>query len=40
MELIGLCHRVAVMRSGRIVATLAANELNEQVLIAHATGTH
>jgi ribose transport system ATP-binding protein len=40
VELIGLCHRVAVMRSGRIVATLAAHELNEQVLIAHATGTH
>ncbi|MGL6113386.1 MAG: sugar ABC transporter ATP-binding protein, partial [Rubrivivax sp.] len=40
VELIGLCHRVAVMRSGRIVATLAANELNEQALIAHATGTH
>ena len=40
MELIGLCHRVAVMRSGRIVATLAAHELNEQALIAHATGTH
>jgi ribose transport system ATP-binding protein len=40
VELIGLCHRVAVMRSGHIVATLAANELNEQALIAHATGTH
>ena len=40
MELIGLCHRVTIMRSGRIVATLAANELNEQDLIAHATGTH
>ena len=40
MELIGLCHRVAVMRSGGIVATLAANELNEQDLIAYATGTH
>jgi ribose transport system ATP-binding protein len=40
VELIGLCHRVAVMRSGRIVATLAAHELNEQVLISHATGTH
>ena len=40
VELIGLCHRVAVMRSGRIEATLAANDLNEQDLIAHATGTH
>jgi ribose transport system ATP-binding protein len=40
MELIGLCHRIAVMRTGRIVATLAANDMNEQALIAHATGTH
>jgi ribose transport system ATP-binding protein len=40
LELIGLCHRVVVMRSGHIVATLAANDLNEQDLIAHATGTH
>jgi ribose transport system ATP-binding protein len=40
VELIGLCHRVVVMRSGHIVATLAANDLNEQDLIAHATGTH
>jgi ribose transport system ATP-binding protein len=40
MELIGLCHRIAVMRAGRIVATLAANDMNEQALIAHATGTH
>ena len=40
MELIGLCHRVAVMRSGRLVATLGVNELNEQALITYATGTH
>lgn len=40
VELIGLCHRVVVMRSGYIVATLAASDLNEQDLIAHATGTH
>ena len=40
MELIGLCHRVAVMRSGRLQATLSATDLNEQELIAHATGTH
>ncbi len=40
MELIGLCHRVAVMRSGRLQATLSAKDLNEQELIAHATGTH
>jgi ribose transport system ATP-binding protein len=40
MELIGLCHRVAVMRAGRLQATLAAEHINEQELIAHATGTH
>ncbi len=40
MELIGLCHRVAVMRAGRIVTTLPAEQLTEQVMIAHATGTH
>lgn len=40
MELIGLCHRVAVMRAGRLQATLSAAHLNEQELIAHATGTH
>jgi ribose transport system ATP-binding protein len=40
MELIGLCHRVAVMRTGRLQATLSAEHLNEQELIAHATGTH
>ncbi len=39
MELIGLCHRVAVMRAGRIVATLDAEHLTEEELIAHATGT-
>ncbi|QHE89005.1 sugar ABC transporter ATP-binding protein [Hydrogenophaga sp. BPS33] len=40
MELIGLCHRVAVMRAGQLQATLSAEHLNEQELIAHATGTH
>ncbi|MES2839121.1 MAG: sugar ABC transporter ATP-binding protein [Pseudomonadota bacterium] len=40
MELIGLCHRVAVMRAGRLQTTLEAAQLNEQELIAHATGTH
>jgi ribose transport system ATP-binding protein len=39
MELIGLCHRVAVMRAGRIAAMLQADELTEEELIAHATGT-
>ncbi len=39
MELIGLCHRVAVMRAGRLVTTLDADHLTEEQLIAHATGT-
>ncbi len=39
MELIGLCHRVAVMRTGELVATLDAAGLTEEELIAHATGT-
>jgi ribose transport system ATP-binding protein len=38
--LIGLAHRVAVMRAGRLVATLDREHLNEEELIAHATGTH
>ncbi len=40
VELIGLCHRVAVMRAGRVQAVLSAEHVNEQELIAHATGTH
>ncbi len=39
MELVGLCHRVAVMRAGRLQATLSAAQLTEEELIAHATGT-
>ena len=38
VELIGLCHRVAVMRAGRLVTTLDADQLTEEELIAHATG--
>jgi ribose transport system ATP-binding protein len=40
MELIGLCHRVVVMRAGAVQATLDADHLTEEALIAHATGTH
>ncbi len=40
VELIGLCHRVIVMRGGRIQASLDADHLTEEELIAHATGTH
>jgi ribose transport system ATP-binding protein len=39
IELIGLCHRVAVMRAGELVATLGIEQLTEERLIAHATGT-
>ncbi|HEY0134912.1 MAG TPA: sugar ABC transporter ATP-binding protein [Nannocystis sp.] len=39
MELVGLCHRVAVMRAGRLQATVSAQHLTEEELIAHATGT-
>lgn len=39
LELIGLAHRVCVMRAGRIVATLSGDELTEDIMIAHATGT-
>lgn len=39
MELIGLCHRVAVMRAGRLQCFLQDGQLTEEELIAHATGT-
>jgi len=40
MELIGICHRIVVMRAGSQQATLSTEQLTEEVLIAHATGTH
>ncbi len=39
IELIGLAHRVAVMRAGRLVATVEEAEMTEETMIAHATGT-
>jgi ribose transport system ATP-binding protein len=30
MELIGICHRVVVMRAGRMQATLGAEQLTEE----------
>jgi ribose transport system ATP-binding protein len=39
IELIGLCNRIAVMRSGRLVATLEPDQFTEQEIIGHATGT-
>jgi rhamnose transport system ATP-binding protein len=37
-EIIGLAHRVAVMRAGRIVAELAGDELNESSILIAAFG--
>jgi ribose transport system ATP-binding protein len=39
IELIGLCHRVAVMRGGVLTATLQDEQLSEEELISHATGS-
>jgi ribose transport system ATP-binding protein len=39
IELVGLCHRVVVMRGGRAVADIGPDRLTEEELIAHATGT-
>ncbi len=40
MELIGLCHRIAVLRAGRLQTIVDAEGATEEQLIAHATGTH
>ncbi|MEO7496148.1 MAG: sugar ABC transporter ATP-binding protein [Massilia sp.] len=40
IELIGLCHRVAVMRGGRLQTVLDQAHLTEENLISHATNTH
>ena len=40
IELIGLCHRVAVLHGGRLQALLGPDQLSEETLIAHATATH
>ncbi len=37
-ELIGLCHRVLVMREGRIAGELAGESLNEEEIVRYATG--
>ena len=37
-ELIGLCHRILVMRTGRIVAELQGEEMTEHNIVMHATG--
>ena len=37
-ELLGLCHRIAVMRAGELVTTLEAGEASEEWLMYHAAG--
>lgn len=39
VELIGLCHRVLVMRAGRVQAEVDGKQLTEENLISHATDT-
>ncbi len=40
IELIGLCHRVAVLHGGTLQTTLDNDHLTEEELISHATNTH
>ncbi len=37
-ELLGLCHRIGVVREGRLVAMLDRGEASEEAIIAHAAG--
>ena len=37
-ELIGLCHRILVMRSGRIVGEVAGDAMTEDEIVTYATG--
>ncbi|ESR27281.1 sugar ABC transporter ATP-binding protein [Lutibaculum baratangense] len=37
-EIIGLCHRVVVMRSGRVMGELSAGDINENNIVRHAMG--
>ena len=37
-ELIGLCHRILVMRGGRIVGEIEGEAMTEQAIVVHATG--
>jgi ribose transport system ATP-binding protein len=39
-ELIGLCHRVLVMRNGRVVGEVAQSDLSEDAIVFLATGVH
>ena len=37
-ELLGLCHRILVMRGGRIVGEVAGDAMSEAAIVVHATG--
>jgi ribose transport system ATP-binding protein len=37
-ELIGLCHRILVMRAGRIVGEVSGDDMTEDRIVVHATG--
>ncbi|MBL4805834.1 MAG: sugar ABC transporter ATP-binding protein [Rhodobacteraceae bacterium] len=37
-EIIGMCHRVIVMREGRIVGTLTGDDINENEIVRYAAG--
>jgi ribose transport system ATP-binding protein len=39
-ELIGLCHRVLVMRNGRVAGEVAGDGLTEDEIVFLATGVH
>jgi ribose transport system ATP-binding protein len=39
-EIIGMCNRVAVMRDGKIAATLEGADINEEEIMFYATGVH
>ena len=39
-ELIGLCHRVLVMRNGRIAGEVRPGHLTEDAIVFLATGVH
>jgi ribose transport system ATP-binding protein len=38
LEVVGLCHRVIVMRSSRIVASLEGDAISEDQIMLYATG--
>jgi ribose transport system ATP-binding protein len=40
LEIIGLCHRVIVMRSSRIVASLEGDAISEDQIMLYATGVN